>query len=260
MRKMRKDWRLAFLSFMSIRGFVGIVQRRGVVDIFRKALTDARAIGGIFHELSCQHLAEGAGAFDMPARDIIPAFSESRDDLYCRYLRKSPVFFVVVDGQDAKNRLSGSQTHHRWGRAGGFSRRGVGLLQRNLEAKTAAPAHPALHREPPTHQLDYAAADGQPQAGAFGVPAAFRLIESLEYPLEILRRDARTGILDRDRETLLPAVLTPIIRPDTRTDGSGFCELDGVSEQIDQYSSRVPPLPSTCNAASRRTYASKCLC
>jgi predicted alpha/beta-hydrolase family hydrolase len=90
------------------------------------------------------------------------------------------------------------------------------------------------------HDFDQALRDGQAQAGAAEAPRGrgVRLRESLEDPIQLVRRDADAGVVDG--EAYYGGRRAALLALDIQIDVTVRRELDGIPEQVHDDLSNPP--------------------
>ena len=115
-----------------------------------------------------------------------------------------------------------------------------GHRQRDLEPEAGALPHIAVHPDRPAHEFDQPTRDGQAKAGAFelAVLVILDLIELTEDVVKVFRRDADTGVLDRDMQGLRP--VHDLHPDDPGQDMALFSELHRVADQVGKHLAQAP--------------------
>ena len=117
--------------------------------------------------------------------------------------------------------------------AGGVALPEVGAVQRQGEPEGRPPALPAFHADRAAHDLDEVFADGQAQARAAELPADGRvgLAEALEQAVLLIGGDADPRVRHGEPDVV---EIPPLLHADIERDRSGFRELDGVVQEVEQ--------------------------
>ena len=114
----------------------------------------------------------------------------------------------------------------------------------------------ALEPDRAAHHVHEAAADGEPEPGALAMPARIGdLLERLEHPLRLLRRDPDAGVGDfeaeHDASLVAGGVIGLLVRVGTERDGAAGRELHRVREEVEEDLPE-PPLVGMDGGGERR--------